>query len=884
MTLRADIATGETLLDRTDLRLEGALPLVLARQYRSGAPAGLFGVGWRHGLDRTLRVEADRIVYREGSGREVVFAPVGVGMEAQHPEGLTLQHHADGYVVFASPLAQDVFRKGSDVLRLERIVDANGNRIKLTYAGSRLAEVTGSGGQRIRFVYAGSVVGQIILLGADGRQQVVRSFRYGAGNTLVAETDAEGRTTEYAYQSGLLVRVGASSGAAWLAQYDGGRRCIALWRADGTAVHHLAYDDRRHTTRAVGTDGRQAFYRHAVGPQGVVVLERLDAAGESLNYYYDEAQRLTGYSEPGGAVATFQRLDAKKGERFQIDHERRMATATLGLGSLLQTVENGDDGHFAFDYDERFNLVGLTTPLGSEWTFERDGKGRATAIASPAGRRITLRRDGATLTISDDDGLRHRLTFDLFGRIASRTDRLGREQRFRYDAEGRLLQAEVGDGYRVAWDYDAAGRVVRITDAERGAVRWTRDGAGRVLSLEADGEAVRFAYDLAGRIHTATGPQGEVKFGYDEQNRLRFARGPRWMTFGYDDGRVTIKMKEQHRVFSLDGDLLEEHASDGDVRQFDYGMSGELRTVELGVDEEATALMFGYDGDGRLVRVEHGAEAAVLSYDPDGLLTQIESGDRSIRIDYDARLRPTTLQVGDTAVTLTFDDGDRLTAVQREGQTCTFRYDALDRCVAFRTGEGGEQQTTTEKTERVSVGEGLAVVVARHGVALVAEVETLALPLWGRDEMRLRPLPLDTRIVRAAVLGPTFALAPVPEMPGPPVERWGQRVSTEGLETGVPSAATLGMPWPMLDFFALTRDRYDPHFARRIPGALPSHQPDPARAPDDVLTGSHRTGLLHGGVWPERAHGSHLAPSPLAPPGGVPADLAYRLYRTLTRS
>jgi YD repeat-containing protein len=883
MTLRADIATGETLLDRTDLRLEGALPLVMARQYRSGAPVGIFGAGWRHGLDRSLRIEADRIVYREGSGREVVFAPVGVGMEAQHPEGLTLQHHADGYVVFASPLAQDVFRKGGDVLRLERIVDSNGNRIKLTYAGSRLAEITGSGGQRIRFVYAGGVVGQIVVAGSDGRSQVVRTFRYGAGNTLVAETDAEGRTTEYAYQSGLLVRAGASSGAAWLAQYDGDRRCIALWRADGTAVHHLAYDDRRHTTRAVGTDGQQVLYRTAVGPQGVVVLERIDAAGESLNYYYDEAQRLAGYSEPGGSIAAFQRLDSEKGEQFQLDHERRAATATLGAGGLLKTVKGTGEGDFTFDYDERFNLVGLTTPLGFAWTFERDGKGRATAVVSPAGRRLTLRREGAMLTISDGEGVLHRLTLDLLGRIAAHTDRMGRERRFRYDAEGRLRRVEIGDAYQVQWEYDVAGRLVHVADAERSASRWSRDGAGRVLSLEADGEAVRFAYDLAGRIHTASGTGGDVTFGYDEQDRLRFARGPRWMTFNYDEDRVTVKTKEGQRVFGLDGDLLEEQTQEGSLRQFQHGLSGELRSVEQDGGGETENLLLDYDEDGRLVRIEGRDEGATFSYDADGLLIQVETGDRPIRLDYDARLRPAAIHVGDTAYNLTFDDAVRLTDLQYEGQRCTLRYDALDRCVAYSMG-AGEEQRATDTAGQVQVGAGLAVVVARHSVALVAEVGSLALPLWGHDEVRLRALPLDARIVRAVVLGSTFALAPMPSVPGPPVERWAQLASADGLETGVPSAATLGMPWPTLDFFALARDRYDPHFARRIPGALPSHQPDMARAPDDVLTGSHRTGVLHGSVWAERAHGPHLDQSPLAPPGGVPADLAFYLYRTLTRS
>ncbi|MEP0548467.1 MAG: DUF6531 domain-containing protein [Rhodothermales bacterium] len=924
MTLRADIATGETSLDRTDLRLGGALPLVLARQYRSSAPAGIFGVGWRHGLDRTLRVMADRIVYREGSGREVVFAPVAVGMEVRHPEGLTLQHHADVWVVFASPLAQEVFRKrtGGDALPLERIVDPNGNRIKLGYAGGRLAEISGSGGQRIRFTYAGGVVGQIVVVGADGRASAVRTFRYGAGNTLVAETDAAGRTTEYAYQDGLLVRAGP-----WLAQYGSDRRCLAVWRSDGTAATHLAYDLLRQTTRAVGLDGRQTLYRHAPGTNGQVVLERLDTGNESLNYYYDEAQQLIGHSDPGGTVVTFQRLDPAKGERFQIDYEDRFSNATLGPGGLVEAMDGPGEGVFAFGYDERFSLTQLTTPLGATWRFERDGKGRASAIVSPAGRRIALRREGAALLVEGEEGLRLRLTSDLFGRVAARTDRLGREQRFRYDAEGRLIGVAVGDGYSVAWDYDGAGRLTRIVDAERVEVRRTHDAAGRVLTAEAGRGGVRFAYDLAGRISAAEGAGGKVGFAYDEQDRLVRAEGPGGtMTYDYDGDGVAVTTGDRRAVYSAHGEPLEEHAADGSARRFQYGATGELLAVEHEAEDETTTLLFDYDDDGRLIGAERGDAAATFGYDPDGLLTTVETGGRTFRLEHDTRLRPALLRVGETAYRFTFDDGDRLTAFARDGEgrsapdssggdsapasdetlpfasvtpyapqpdspqpavpppaSCTFQYDALDRCTSFRTGDGAEQRTTVGGVDRVPVGDGLAFVVAPRGLALVLETDALVLPLWGGEEMRLPRLALDARIVRALVRGPEAALVSPNTQPGPPVERWQTLARAEGFETGVPSATALGLPWPTLDVFALARDRYDPHFARRLAGSLPHHQPDTARAPDDALTGSHRTGVLHPPVWAERAHGRHLASALLAPPGGVPDTLALRLYRTLTR-
>jgi YD repeat-containing protein len=876
MTIRADIATGETTLDRTDLRLEGALPLVLARRYRSGAPAGIFGMGWEHGLDRTLRVEADRVVYRDGAGRETVFAPIPVGMEARHPEGLTLQRHADGYVVFASPRLQEVFRTGSGggSLLLERIVDPNGNRIKLTYAGDRLAEVSASGGQRVRFAYAGGVVTQIAVAGADGRAVPVRTFRYGPGGTLVAETDAAGRTTEYAYDRGLLVRAG-SGPAAWLAQYDDGGRCLALWRADGTAATHLAYDALRQTTRAVGLDGRQTLYRHALGTSGSVVLEREGAAGGGLHYYYDEAQRLIGYDDAGGTVVTFQRVDPAEGELVQIDGERRFLTATLNEAGLIAAVEGGGEGAFSLDYDERFNPVRLTTPLGSVWAVERDARGRASAVVSPTGHRVILRREGPALTVEGPGGARLWLTADVQGRTATRRDPSGREMRFRYDAEGRLTDAEVADAYRIAWERDGAGRLVRVADSEHAEARWVRDGAGRVVAVETRGDRVRLDYDLAGRITAATGEAGVVRFAYDEQDRLRYGRGPAWMTFSYDEGETAAKTAAWRRVFGPNDELLGEQVEAESLR-FRYRGTGELLALETKRGDEKEAHRITYDEEGRPTRVERGG-AAALAYDADGVLRAVTAdpdGEAvALRLEYDDRLHLSSLCRGASSWHAVVDAAGRLTDV---GEV-KLRYDALDRCVAVRVGERGERPTRGEGAERVELGEGLSVIVAERGVALVAEVAGVPIPLWAREEVRRQPLPLPARLARALVRGPQAALASAWEGPGPPGDGWRRLASAVDASAAFPSMSALELPWPAFDLGVLAR--YDPHARERGAGVLPRDQPDPARAPDAALTGSHRRGELHPRSWAERAHGQRLAPAVVA---ANPAAYALHLYRALT--
>src|SRR5690606_18987365 len=188
---------------------------------------------------------------------------------------------------------------------------------------------------------------------------------------------------------------------------------IALWNGDGTDVRHLAYDPVRQTTRALGLEGRPTLYRHVAGRQ---VLEAISADGESVNYYYDEAQRLIGHSAPGGRVATFRRFDPEARTLLQIDHETRIAEAQCGEHGLVETVADAFGHVYALGYDERYALASLTTASGARWSFERDRQGRVAAIASPEGRRVQLQRTGDGIVVHDAEGPHLRIATDARGR------------------------------------------------------------------------------------------------------------------------------------------------------------------------------------------------------------------------------------------------------------------------------------------------------------------------------------------------------------------------------------------------------------------------------------------------------------------------------------
>lgn len=880
LALRVDIASGATVLDRTDLRLPGALPLVLARSYRSGAPSGIFGVGWRHELDRTLRVEADRVVYADGAGRETSFAPVAVGMEARHPEGLTLQHHAEDYVVYASPHWQEVFSKrgtAGPLLPLAKIEDGNGNRLQLTYSGGRLSEIADPEGRRIRFGYTGANVTQLVLAGA-GSMQPIRSFRYGPGGTLVAETDATGGTTEYAYQDGLLVRATDPNGAVWHAQYDAERRCIAVWSGDGTIVRHFAYDPLRQTTRVVGTDGEQTIYRHLLGRQ---VIEAIDVEGESQNFYYDEAQRLIGYTLADGTVQVFRRLDADAGTLFQIEGEQRFAEATIGASGLVATVADAFENTYRLGYDERFNLATLTMPGGGVWTMERDRQGRVVRVESPMGQAAQFQRDGSTLRVVCNDRVVHTVVTDAFGRVVKRGDALGRETVVRYDPEGRVTALECG-AYRMTLAYDRAGRLIRLADSDRRDTRWQRDVAGRVVAIESAGRgALRFGYDLTGRLAEASGNGTSLRFSCDAQDRLRVAESPQTRTtFAYDDGKVAITTDAETRVYDVFGDLVERRAPGGEATTYQYDPRGALLAVE---PADGVATLIEYDADGRLDRFERGDDTLVFAHDAGGTLVAIEDGlGRHGILEYDAHNHIALVRMAASHFRLECDAAGNLTAVHPpEGAPCSIAYDELGRPLS--TTRGADRSVVREDAPEVlrlyeATGPGddngaLGLVVGRSGLVLVAWFGTLAVPLWIQSEVRC-PLPDPTyHTVQALVHGADRAVGKPPS--DDDLLGWIRRC-TQALGTGAPTPDLLGAGWSALDFFALAPGFYSPHLAWRQ-----QHRAEPPEGRSTGLTGAHHAFLCYPPLWQPRG-GTAQREAPVLLDGRLTPARAALLFQALT--
>ncbi len=913
--LRVDVATGTTHVDAVDVVLPGPIPLVLARRYRSaGAEPGVLGAGWSLGLDAALRVGDEAVTVVGGSFDGVAFAPVAMGRSGrQETTGFVLEHLADAYVLSATPRRQLVFLKRharGDRIPLSAVRDGAGQALVIERSGGLVSAVRDPLGRTLTFEYAGDRLSGVDLVAPP--QQPVPIARYThAGGTLKSAAGPDGRAEQFDASSGLITAHRSRSGGQTYAQYDADGRCLALW-SDGEFAFRLDYDTVRHTTRVLDAGGGQTLYRHVLGRQ---VLERIDPAGASHTYYYDESERLIGHGTAAETIA-FQRLDPGTHRLAHLDREGRVLFVQYHETGLAERAEDAFKRAFALTWDDTNALVGMTDPGGGTWAFDRDAVGRVAAVTSPEARTVRLRWERDGLAAETAEGTLWREEWDAQGRLLRRSDRAGRRQQRQYHPDGRLAEVRFDGGYSVAFVYDLEGHLTGVADSERTQTRADRDASGRMRrASDPSGRRFAFDYDASGRI-VAAHEEGAatLHLRYAEDGRLSRTDGRGAETaYGYEGGQTTVTDSHGSRRYSLPGDLVEWSDPRGARVTFQYGPAGELMTWERSQEARATGyLVFEYGACGRLSALSGGlpdpsptvedeasdAPAPLLNvgvglaYDGDGWLTGLQDGDgREVQIQHDALGQPIRIEGLAVPVLLAFDLASRLVRVDAGDDAVEIEYDDLDRPLVVRQDaqthpmdpsapsvwdqilvDGSAQPPSDDAPdEEKPAGVPLSLRVEPHGVALFAWFGPLAVPIWSRAELRSPDASPSVRIAAVAVRGPSAALARPSALLDDVLSAWlpGADRDVRADHAAVPRSRDLGGLWPVLDESFL--DASPLETTPVVAGAVPRHQPDTSRDPFDALTGPHRRGVLRPAPWRSRSARALLPRPDLLAPDGAPS-------------
>lgn len=526
------VSDGTAVLSRTDLVVDGPLPIVFRRAYHSARTSSSdFGTtGWRLTIDEQItRGKGDRLDYVYGNGRHLELDKRGRIQSAVQAyfsdiDEVRIIDHTKIDVLSRTGLTKS-FKRSGDVFRIATVVDKYGNRLDFQYSPrGRLSSVESS-------------MGTWISVARDrlGRVKGVQ--------------DSHGRIVRYGYDSdGRLNTVTDAGEQVWEYEYDEAHRIIATMTPNGVVDMEFAYDNsgRVEQSRANGwrskfeylgertvvTDSRSLETTFRAAPSGVTVEVanplgtttevRLARSGLPLALIRNGKPIVQFSSDTNDPIvprnAQFKSYADGEAYRVQYDSRGRVTQVSSATAGRLLEAEYNDAGLIP---------ARVVHADGSLEAVEFDQRGELRRFAKREGNALTFERNGSLWRIEDSSNRKLELEFDAPGRLVKATTPYEHTLRFGYNNIGLRETTEASYGARVRYQYDASGSLFHsaVSDGNREmpAYTYVLGADQRVEGVSAStGELHDFIYDEKGLLTAVRDPSGEeLKFAYDELGRLK---------------------------------------------------------------------------------------------------------------------------------------------------------------------------------------------------------------------------------------------------------------------------------------------------------------------------------------------------------------------------
>ncbi|WP_254614952.1 RHS repeat-associated core domain-containing protein [Burkholderia pyrrocinia] len=631
-------AMGDENLEQTDFVLDGIVPIVWTRRYRSSLAvydASPLGARWSSAYHLSLEERDGALTFFDPDSRAVPLPPMAVGESVEVPtEQFTVKRPDGRHVLLTYPDgSHERYELHGTVThaRYRLIARTNRDGLGLTFTyntAGELAAISDGSANTIRIDYVDGRVSTIYRAGVPGlANEALAHYTYSAEGDLSGHVDMLGFRRTYAYEQHLLTRYtdfnGHPANLAW--DWPGRRegvpapadaRCVRTWHGnEGQHVQddtHFEYHRDHWYTKVTDADGNATIHRYDYHNR-IVLVEHADGSTET--YEWDEQNRLVGTKNALGHT-----------QRFAYDAQGRLTAETDTLGNTTRT-----------DYDENGLPIKVTTPDGRVTQTAYDELGRPVSVTDPSGRTT-------------------RYAWGVRSELLSLTDPKGGVKRFRYDHGGRQAEATDCSGHATHYGYDERGHPSRVTDAAGHVTLYRCDARGQIVSVtHPDGSEERFTWDGEGNLRTYRDGAGQVTeytFNARGQPTWRKDAAGRELAYGYD---------RQWRLETLTNE-------NGDQTRFGYDRLG--RVVEQ-TDFDGSTTHYVWDDAGQLSGSQAGDLETTYARDPLGRLTRRETkgaggrGHVTERFYYDVRGRLTTAQGHGSRVHLHYDDADNLIAEEQ---------------------------------------------------------------------------------------------------------------------------------------------------------------------------------------------------------------------------
>ncbi|MFF5292143.1 nucleic acid/nucleotide deaminase domain-containing protein [Paractinoplanes globisporus] len=629
-------ATGAYLRVEQDFAMPSyGIPFNHARYYSSGNTAtGMFGAGWSSSYDiRVIAADNGAVRVRAEDGSEAVYLANADG-SFDPPTGVRARlTKVDGGWQLVPP-DRRVLRFDS-AGRLLSIKNARGLGVTLAYtSGGLLSTITDAGGRVVRF---------------ESRADL---------RLITKITLPDGRSTQFDYQDGRLLKTQDPRGYVTSYAYDAGGRLAQITDARGHQLIRNTYD----------AGGR--------------VAQQLDPEGAKTTFAWDAVQQVARTTDPDGVAV----VDGYKNnvllysQNAGNDTVNHRYTGKLNKSLVIDPKGNQEETRF----DDAGNPVSRTAPEPFSFTQNSTFDDRSNLTAYQDGRGNTWKYEYNEFNemVAQRDPKQstgYKYEYDAKGQVITRTDPRGKVTRYEYDANGDRTAEIAPTGRRTEMTYDVTGRLASVVDP-RGTVsggnkdayrtKYVYDAQSQITEVWEPGKAqpYRTTYDELGNVVVATDPlSNSSHYTYDNASRRTVVKDP--------IGNVTTS------TYTPGGRRASVADGEGNTTSWTYDVNGRVATETSprgnadAASKDLFTAVFHYDFNGNLIRADR-------PYGSDGQRVEVDTA-------FDALDRPTGQQDQfKKGTTVSYDNNGNVVEMTNErGEKLTNTYDEANR----RTGSSGPE-------------------------------------------------------------------------------------------------------------------------------------------------------------------------------------------------
>ncbi|MFA0809928.1 RHS repeat-associated core domain-containing protein [Microbulbifer epialgicus] len=663
-----NLKTGEERLTLSDAMLDGPLPFIFSRTYRSSNPKDFgLGHGWTHTLGEKLVWRPGKTVqYHDAEGR-VISLPVPGDSGRSHNvvEHLTLTRVNDEHwfiTPYGAPKGvQKHFKATGDTgsLKLSEIRDGYGNYYLFHYIDERLICIESSLGEALHITPpegSGNShhIGELKKETRDGRIKILAHYEYSDEGDLIKATDADGHSEHYQYHHHVIKQRTLKSGYRFHFEWDAegpSARCVRQWGdpIDGQDTYNYQFvwdDDGKGVTV---TDTRGGKERYRFNDRALPIYHR-DPEGAETLYTYNDLGQITRVQLPSDH-------GSHREEHCHYDDQ----------GRLVKKVDASGNSH-RIEYNSEGLPAKITDPNGNSWQREYNKNGQIVATKDPLGNSTQYGYNPVGLigSVTDPLGNTTRYLWNPEGNLAAVKDPMGRAQHYRYDSARRLEEVQHAPGQITRYEYDTQDRIHAITTPDGARTQYSYDPHGLLAEvIDSEGRSTSYTYDGLSQVKTRTNPDGSrLEYHYDGERNLIGLTNE-------NDERYQLK-------YDLNERLIEEIGFDGRITRYAYNRAGHLASSRAVTDPETGKginTIFERDPFGRLIEEITPDGITNFRYNRSGQLIEAENAHRKLRWEYDANGRLITDWQGKEKLSHQYDAaGNRTATTLPHGETLSFAF------------------------------------------------------------------------------------------------------------------------------------------------------------------------------------------------------------------